>query len=53
METSRAVAAYAAAEALAITAEAIALWSADPLPVGDLEYAARMVTGTSGPADRI
>jgi hypothetical protein len=35
---------YAAAETVALTAEAIALWSADPLPVGDIEYAARMVT---------
>lgn len=31
-------------ETVAIACEAIALWAADPLPVGDIEFAARMVT---------
>jgi len=31
-------------ETVAIACEAIALWTADPLPVGDIEFAARMVT---------
>ena len=36
---------YANAELIAIALEAILLWSADPLPVADIEYAARSITG--------
>ena len=33
------------AELIAMALEAILLWSADPLPVADTEYAARSITG--------
>ena len=33
------------AELIAMALEAILLWSADPLPVADIEYAARSITG--------
>jgi hypothetical protein len=36
---------YANAELVAIALEAVLLWSADPLPVADVDYAARSITG--------